>query len=85
MPGGRILSVEGQKDGLVDFCFLLTAEGRDRAEHAAVQHALWLVWVIVAHTCDFRGVGAVVQHIQHLVTCEAPICAQCDEDCEVFQ
>ena len=58
----------------------LTAEGGERAEHATVLHALWLAWVIVAHTCDFSGVGAVVQHIQHLVTREAPICAQRDED-----
>lgn len=39
---------------------ILTAEGGDRAEHATMQHALWLAWMIVAHTCDFSGVGAVV-------------------------
>ena len=57
MPGDRSCQFS-QKD---EFCiFLRTAEGRDRAEHARVEHALWLVWVIVAHTCDFGGVGAVV-------------------------
>ena len=38
-----------------------TSEGGDRAEHAAIHHAFRLARVIAPDTCDFRGVGAVVQ------------------------
>ena len=51
----------------------LTSEGCDRAEHAAIHHAVRLARVITPDTCDFRRVSAIVQYVEHLVTRGTPV------------
>ena len=51
----------------------LTSKGRDCAKHAAIRHALRFARMITPHTCDFGRVTAVVQHVEHLMSWEAPV------------